>query len=327
MATRYRRRLYGNYYRSGYRRTYGSKTRKRAIGNYRAAVQQKDATQVNLNVMHKCSTGYFKKTLNGVSKNTGVYALNIWDLLRRSEFYQSYASMYDQVKIDRIKIKLTPINWTFDTQTGGMKAITIVTAWDRSGLSQEQVVINGKPSEFAANNVIGTDEDSDGLYVTMNDDICTYSSAQTRNLNPGSSLSISRFLYPSSMQEKSQYINTADLKEWYEKYDSINGRYYGIPLAGWVIGNPANIGESIVDSNVIIGAVEDTNAVKNNPCYLLEDSGVSFKPTLLIGCQTNSELANHDVQENVILENPVTFNLEADIVCTFRGLRKATIVA
>ena len=329
MATRYRRRLYGSTYygRRNYRK-YTSKTGRIAKGNYRAAQQQKDSTSVNLNVLHKCTTNYTlsANVIDGETVKTGVYALNIWDLLRRSEFYQSYANMYDQVKIDRIRIKLTPVNWTFNTQANAMKALTIVTAWDRTGLSDEQVYLTGDVTFGSGNAELGNAGDDDGLYVLMNDEISTYSSAQTRNLNPGSSISITRMLYPSSMAEKAFYCNTSDLEAWYRNYDPIKNRFIGIPKENIVFANPTAIQQSQANQSVAIGAVSDSPMCKGNPCYILEDPSIPFKPTLLIGVLTSSELAGAEIGENVVLEQPITFNLEADVGVTFRGLRKAKIV-
>ena len=346
MATRYRRRLYGRRYYGGYnnyRKNYYSRSARKAIGNYKAAVQQKDATQVNLNIMHKCTTSYNLDgtIVTGKTFTTGVYALNIWDLLRRSEFYQSYASMYDQVKIDRIKLKLTPVNWTFNSENSTYKALTIVTAWDRSGLSPEQVYVRGKPATGALTPRVGGDNtehypiteqtapllDHNGLYVIMGNEICTYSSAQTRNLNPGSSLQITRVLYPSSMAEKSQYVNTSDLKEWYEHFDPVLSRFWGIDIPDTVVGNPQEIDNLIdVDQDVVIGALSNSYSATNNPCYLLEDPSIQFKPTFLLGIQSSNPLNDANVDKNAVLDGPVTFNIEADIGVTFRGLRKAKIV-
>ena len=79
--------------------------KRRAIGNYRAAIKQQDKTDVNLNITTKFKT-FQGETLDF---QNGAYALNIWDLLRRSDFYKSYANMYDQIKINSIRVKLTPI--------------------------------------------------------------------------------------------------------------------------------------------------------------------------------------------------------------------------
>ena len=103
MATYYGRRYYSSRYpRRSSRRTYSSSSRskRRAIGNYRAALAQKDATNVNLSITHKFQCNTSTLTVGNQSLHKGVYALNMWDLLRRSDFYQSYANMYDQIKIN-----------------------------------------------------------------------------------------------------------------------------------------------------------------------------------------------------------------------------------
>ena len=64
----------------------------------------------------------------------------------------------------------------------------------------------------------------------------------------------------------------------------------------------------------------------DNPCSLIEDQGVRFKPTLLVGVypQESAELtpASSDGAANRI-----KFNVETEVVCSFRGLRKAKVVA
>ena len=47
----------------------------------------------------------------------------------------------------------------------------------------------------------------------------TLFSAILKSMSPNSNTSILRVLYPSTIAEKGLYINTADLKEWYEGYD------------------------------------------------------------------------------------------------------------
>lgn len=346
---RYYRRRYP--YRSS-RRAYStsSRSKRRAIGNQRAANQQKDTSQVNLSIQHKCSTEYYHNSLEildnegagtGVYENfqSGVYALNIWDLLRKSEFYQSYATMYDQVRIDAIKLKLTPIAWNIQApENQGLdgridysigtqyKAITVVTAWDRTGLSQEQVRIVARevPIEGGNTGVIGLDANSDGLYVTMNDDVGTYSSAITTSLTFGSKSTINRYLYPSNLAEKSFYVNTADLKQWYEKYDQEKGRFIGFVDKDQVI---QTAGNEDLDQGNLIAMLRNSPASESNPAFLLEDSTVPFKPTLLIGVQSPyPKSAFERTNANVIVQAPVTFNVEADIAVTFRGLRKARMV-
>ena len=60
-------------------------------------------------------------------------------------------------------------------------------------------------------------------------------------------------------------------------------------------------------------------AISNNPCFLEEDPTVNFKPTLLVGLYPAEE-------ENVDHPREVKFNVEAEVSCTFRGLRKSKVV-
>ena len=336
-----RRRYYRRYpYRTS-RRAYAtsSRSKRRAIGNQRAARQQKDISEVSLSITHKCSTSYLWKYFSAQTKfTTGVYALNIWDLLRKSDFYQSYASMYDQVKINSIKIRLTPISWNIGTlgtnyaaTNTEYRAITVITAWDRTGLSAEQLkliaqnVVNVDDDNPELVGILGTDANNDGIYVVNNEDIGTYSSALTHSLTFGSKSTINRYLYPSNLAEKSYYANTADLDKWYENYDFNKGRFYGIKLPDRVLGIRAFDDEVLSDQ--IIGEVAGSPAIDSNPCYIGEDSSVPFKPTLLIGVQSPVPTSTvQALQENTTIVNPVVFNIEADIGVSFRGLRKARMV-
>ena len=88
---------------------------RRARGNQRAANQQNDISNVTINMMKKIKTGVTGRdfVVDGVTtfKEIGTCALNIFELLKKSEFYQSYSNMYDQFRINRIQVKVTPITW------------------------------------------------------------------------------------------------------------------------------------------------------------------------------------------------------------------------
>ncbi|ORX76278.1 hypothetical protein BCR32DRAFT_284343 [Anaeromyces robustus] len=98
MSGRYYRRYRRRYpYRTyGRRYRYYSRSQRRASRNQKAARQQRDKAELNISVPTKIDTFNARISLSNGSDpdtvlDTGVYALNIWDLLRKSEFYQSYA--------------------------------------------------------------------------------------------------------------------------------------------------------------------------------------------------------------------------------------------
>lgn len=312
-------RRYNYYRRSG--------TTRRSYGNYKAAKQQADNASVILNIPTQISA--FNITKNAgteqapVIKQFGTYALNIYDLLRKSDFYKSYAAMYDEFKIDNIKIKLIPTeyNITFGTNSN-YKSLTVYTAWDRTGLSPEQVF-------FIANNVQNTDDvwgstaagNLDGIYCTVGDSITTYSSSESRQISPASNTSIVRWLKPKTINEKAAWISTTAIDQWYSSYDSTNGRYLGIPTyddENTIMNKIAVAGTQ----QSLVNIISQSPACKSNPCYLIEDPNIKFKPTLLVGVYPSLEAQG----ENLDQANRVGFNVEADINITFRGLRKAAVV-
>lgn len=347
MSGRFRRR-YGfsgraRYARGRYSaRRIGSSAR-RARGNMRAANQQNDISNVTINLMKKVKagvTGYgIGETINDqfnlkTTYEIGTCALNIFELLRKSEFYQSYSNMYDQFRINRIQVKVTPVTWQtynqFNLPTAnnsanpdypddyeGMhvdytkptekfivpQALTIVTAWDRTGLDDTQLSDGLAPGEKLTDDNVNLDN---FVYTTIGDKITTYSSAKSSQLVAGANFNCVRYLYPSSQQEKSLYFSTSELVEQTAQPDA-DQKWYLIKKAA--------------------------NYQSNKITNLHSDPNCPFKPTFLIGVLKVDELVpgNSAINSKVVDNckgqiSPVTFNLEFDIGVTFRGLRKTQVV-
>lgn len=346
----------GRYYgrnRGGYgyirTRNYYKSTRSKSYGNMRAAKQQADQSTVTINIPSTIeAANYTSLDIDGTSTvNFGVYPLNIFEQLRKSEFYKSYASMYDEFKVDKVKVKLLPTEFTYTVTEGAganpgkYRNVTVYTAWDRTGLSKDQVRIlathtsaNSEKIGIVTRTVNDQNEtvvndDGDGLYCIVGNDITTYSSAESRVVNPGTNTQIIRWLNPKTMEEKGQWISTGLLKQWYEGY--YGAKFYGIPTAHVQSHIKNSDGDVEIGDLVLLN--EDTQqnpttqavylnhlsaANAQNPCYLIEDNAIRFKPTLLVGVYPESSAAN---------QNNCKFNVETEVVITFRGLRKASVVA
>lgn len=350
----------GRYYgKRRYYRRYGygsSKTSRKSWGNMKAAKQQADQSTFTVNIPTTISAFSQNQTLNGKERSLGVYAMNIFDQLRKSEFFSNYANMYDEFKIDRVKVKLLPTNWASAANTNGnyYKNLTVYTAWDRSGLTDQQYELfvgtdygNLNIPGISANTwVIGTPTGHDtgsgidygGLYVTIGSDLTTYSSAESRVINPNTNTTITRWINPKTMQEKSQWLSTGLLKPWYLEYDGVKGRYIKIPVTD--IAGIRNDEEIAATEQVAItgdGTVTGLKGIlkssisalsSDNPCSLTEDQGIRFKPTLLVGIYPNDQnTAQVGPNNDQIPINTVSFNVETEVVCSFRGLRKASVVA
>lgn len=363
MSGRYRFRR-----RSGFRRSFRSSFRnnrssivRRARGNARAANAQADTTDVTINLMTKIKSGVTAWKQNNEIKMGGVIPVNIFELLRKSDFFNSYAPMYDQFRVTSIKVKVTPVSWKtynqfnlpnqigeynitegtqeqpFAGQTstfasaepiepgdllqpnpaGGAnritviddkhylypQALTVVTAWDRTGLDKTQI------EDYY--------DDVDGRMVcTIGDNITTYSSAKSTQLVAGANFNCTRYLYPSSQQEKSLYFSTSDLK--------LQQNY------SWTVAN-----NPYVIDQVNAGAGDHVIYEDSYITNLMSSPNCPFKPTFLLGVLSIDPLIPDQAHRNnlnveeAFMENkinPVTFNLEFDIGVTFRGLRKSQIV-
>ena len=394
MSGRYRRRNNFSWRSSrfGGRRSFRGNVRSlrtRARGNMRAANQQNDTSDVVINLMTKLKsgvTGWADFAQNAITKEyyTGVAAVNIYDLLRKSEFFDSYSKMYDQFRITSIKVKITPVLWNTynqfnlpnasgfiktagtvnDTPTTGVgivntglafepddqyaqtgadatdypdnvqsldnppitkdtagvrhyikasdseyiypQALTVITAWDRTGLDGTQ---------FFQKKVGGVGQNE--YYTNIGDNITTYSSAKSQQLVAGATFNCTRYLYPSSQQEKSLYLATNELKPQFE-YNA-NANYNALQRVDGVL-------EADIKPEII------TNLWSSPSC--------PFKPTLMLGILSVEKLQLGHVQDSIDVQggmavdnayttkkiNSVTFNLEFDIGVTFRGLRKSQVV-
>lgn len=368
----YYRRRYNNWYRGG--RYYGNRryyrrntNSSKAWGNMRAAKQQADQSVFTINIPTTISAFCRQENLlpdqgaNGV-RSMGCYALSIFDQLRKSEFFNNYANMYDEFKIDKVKVKLLPTTWSNLSQGSQYRNLTVYTAWDRTGLNETQYEIlcgrdfrtaNNVPDpEFAGKNIWvigsgpGTSYEQDGqtltdfggLYVTVGKDICSYSSAESRTVNINSNTSITRWLNPKTMQEKSQWISTASLKPWYISYDMARGRYFDLPVADLKqlrVEEDYSADQIVTDQDWSAKQINRSalsGLASDNPCSLLEDNGIRFKPILLVSVypEDNNTQEWPTTTPNVnqtVPANLMKFNVETEVVCSFRGLRKSKVVS
>lgn len=297
----------------------------------RAADQQRDSTTVVINSNDSFDCG---QTINQIYLDrgdsgwydTGCCAINIYDVLRRSDYFAEFSRLYDQFKIDNIRAKIIATNWATSREESSTEKINeiikarsyvIVTAWDRAGIEKDQIV---RSQEWI--NDPYTPENKK-FYVTLGKNITTYSSAKTKHLGPGNAYEIVRQLYPENLQEKNQYISTSLLKR---QQTRVNSEYfpYNCFYKKVVPVTPQN-------PNGYEYVATDFDS--RYPCNLLADTACPFKPTLLVDVISGPNPMVTDIKErdpegfDTLLTiginkiKPVTFDVEYDITVTFRGLR------
>lgn len=263
-----------------------SSVSKRSSGNIKAAFEQRDKCEVVLNCNNIINCNFGKDN----DKNSyTVAAVNVFDALLHSEFFNNYAPMYDQLKIDKVKAKITSLSYPNKAdEQYRQNNISVVTAFDRNGLDIPQILephrgaVNGEEGHV----IVGTN---------IGKAVATYSSALTKNLSYGATFEVIRYITPYNIQEKSQYIATDSLKYWYDNYNYRDNKF--------------DLGTYGSESVQIF----QDSCVSKNPCYLERDPSIPFKPTYLVGVIGLDELSGDCI-----------FNIEMDVCCTFRGLRKSS---
>ncbi|KAL6599446.1 hypothetical protein U3516DRAFT_802999 [Neocallimastix sp. 'constans'] len=274
-------------------------------------------------------------------RNTGCAFVNIYEVIRNSDYFKNISEIYDQIKINAIKVDVTSVDWPQSSPDD----VNFVTAWDRTGLSKEDVQFKfGKPDsespiyltahdyDITADPLGGDDDDDDDddddgiesyvnttskvFYCTVGNRITTYSSSLIRNLGSGSSLRLTRYLYPESLVEKSQYVPVSSLKPQYVRdKDSNEYRMYK------TINNDT--------SSYIEQRYQPFKWNTNLPTNPMNNPSVSFKPTFLInviaGDGPTYKFSNGQIEFNNLLKDS-TFCLDFTIDVTFRGLRYSKFV-
>lgn len=130
----------------------------------------------------------------------GSVSISCLNNLVKSAYFSSIAKMYDQVRLDWVKAKITP---TMSVLLQNQKQAIFVSAWDRNGITNRD-----DPPNFT--------------------EICSYSSAFQRAINmDASTWSATRKIYATSLAEKSFFIPTSFIQTFISASESSTG--FNIP--------------------------------------------------------------------------------------------------
>lgn len=243
----------------------------------------------------------------------GVVALNIWDLLSRAPNFKAFQRMYDQVRIDYASVTLTVTNSTITT-ANSTQTYDIYTAWDRTGLDSTCL-------DYKANSA-GDVAAITGVYVTLGEKITDYNHSKSV-LNAFQRWRKSLYVYPKSLQEKSQYVNTGQVVEWRKPYNT-NDLFYPFLDNNQLTGT----GTTISDKKRNAAAQYQTVMNQDNPALFLENGKYPFKPTLLIGAFQSSDAGGVATINNPLTdETKIIMSTDWKVVCTFRGAKGAAAIS
>lgn len=199
-----RRSSAGSYRRYGRRySSYGRSYRNRSRGQYSAANGQRDTSRVVLKWSQvQTITAQQVASVGGngelEASQQGWSVFNAWRALLNSGFYDNFAEMYDQIKLNAVKVKITLLSASSSIFSATNNPV-FVSAWDRNGIS-----LNTNISESPFRH------------------ISSYGSALTRPMTVGANFGMQRYLFASTMSEKSQYIPTRLISTIADGSDSQN---------------------------------------------------------------------------------------------------------
>lgn len=277
---------------------------KRAKGSLKSAKSASDIANFTVSFTHPFVLSGKPISIDGVgTRNLGVQALNVWDLLSRAPNFQAFQKMYDQVRIDYIRVKLQVTNSTIST-ANAQQLYDIYTAWDRNGvdLGDTTPIVDGRDKII-------------GIGVVMGSNISQYNGVSKMQLNAFQRWMQYKSLYPRTLMEKGQFVSTSEVTQWRLTYDTAD-LYYPF------------ISDTALDKTDTQGYMNYLN--QNNPGILVANSKYPFKPTLLVGGFITQNNATDNVAEtNVPLnsETKIVMTAEFSVALTFRGLKGAPSIS
>lgn len=288
----------GNWGYNPYKKYKSSSGSKRSRGNFKASKQTRDSMSLVVKCNACISSAY------DATNDVGVSVINIYEVLRTNPQFASFVKLYDQVKVGGIKVKLNVVDaQTSINSISQIKNINVITAWDRTGLSKDQAVFYDSNAEVISRE----DWDTSGVHhfaTKIGKGIVNATGVDKSILNSFQRWNRNPFLFPSTMEEKSQYLSTSNFEEVVASYDYTTGAYV------------------VNESNDATPITELFNSA--NPCLPFESPSCKWKPTLMIGVFTSSYDSTNHVIKQYDSCNAVLFNAEFSIEVTFRNMKAST---
>lgn len=249
---------------------------------------------------------------------TGTAAINVYEVLLKSENFRNMMRNYDQVKINGVTCRINVTDVATSLANSGnnfVQAINVVTGWDKTGLS---VVPIGSGDDYVGdvrffdttapetpsidNAIEGSDFDgatAAASYInTIGTRVTEGYGAKKGLLNSYQRFSRYESCWPSTMDEKCCYVPTANFNEYTTGINSNTGL--------------CQISGDYSEMNV------NTQLSIPNPCLPFENPSIKWKPTLLVGV-FRSTVSGEGVVDKYGESPTVIFNAEFTIPVTFKG--------
>ena len=291
-----------------YKRPYSNRKKSSSLKS-RTSSQFKKAKTGNDSFSFVCNTNYVFSAAYDTNTRYGVAAIPIWNVLANNANFQHFASSYDQVRLDGVRVKLS----VTDAQTSinnytQVKNTTIFCAWDRTGLSLPQVEFfktkaDGSPDYDHPIDISQYDtEATGGFRIKIGDGIVNATGVDKSILNNFQRWQKYLYNYPNLLAEKAQYVPTGSIEKVVQ---SVNWQ-----TASYNISNKWQLPPNLLMNT-------------GNPCSPLECNTLRYKPVLLVGVFNNQLNTNTGDIVQYGSCSPVIFNAEFSISLTFKDMKAA----
>ena len=300
-----------------YRYGYMSRTAKRAKGNIRASTKMRDRADVTVQGIVNVP---IKASVQGtavVGSSAGTMALSVWQLVMLSNFYDSYKTMYDQVKLGGFSCKVIGNSASSVTLASGLSSVGTVVAFDRNGVPGHPVKVdNFTVQKYGSNEytpfieMVNADDTAYDGNASVNQ-ILSYGSRKSKPWSPGNAFTQYISGYAQTAQEMQEWLQTDQLLKTYTQVDG-NGK-----AGTYYLGCPSGISRLYYDH---ADDGEEIDAKK----YVNSDGGLytpRWNPVVLLGVY-NVPIASQGTGEQTF-----SFTIEYKASLSFRGLRSGIGIA
>lgn len=256
-------------------------------------VHAPDAAQYNNNTLTYASSG-------------DVVGFSIWQAIMSSQFYMNYKKMYDSVKLNGFRCKITGNSAASLTLASGLSSVTTAVAWDRNGISglvfrqgavpDQAGTLPKTPVPFMRP---GTIANTGPARVNR---LLSYGSVKQKPWSPGNAFTQYISGYAQTAQETQQWIPTEKLDVTYVSKQA------GQNLQ-WHVGFPSGLAYA---GDRLTSTVSDVSIPYTG-------GSVAFDPVVMLGV--------FDVPVANPASDPVfTFSVEYKVDVSFRGTRSGLAI-
>lgn len=246
-----------NYYSKPYNR-YSNNLISRAVKSMR------ECNNSNSTIDFAYKINYAFTAMYDSSSKAGVAAINLYHVLCQSQNFRNMSKNWDQVKINGAQVRLNICDAVLSyADISNIKSINVITGWDRTGLSLNEVDFYDNTGSTVVKN--DWDDTPAGHFRNkIGEKIAAGYGCKKGLVNSYQRFSRYESIYPKKLEEKSCFVPTSTM-ELYENEDQRD------PNTGIV-----GITDGFSNQNIM------SQIAQPNPCVPFENS-IKWKPTLLVG--------------------------------------------